>query len=76
MTSVVCATVTPSPAATPPALLFNEGLDPGVRVSLDDRLGETATICFVEKDAAFAHIRLDRTGQRIRLESWRLALLP
>lgn len=69
-----CTPATPLMAATPGAALFNEGLEPGLRVTLDDRDDQTATICFVEPDVAFAHVRLDQSGQRVRLESWRLAL--
>lgn len=57
------------------AALCNEGLDPGVRVVLDDRAGDTATVCFAETDTAFCWVRLDETNQRIRVASWRLARL-
>ncbi len=73
--SLVCATAGPVPAATPSAVLFNEGLEPGRRVTLDDRDDQTATVCFVEPDVAYTHVRMDGTGQRLRIPSWRLALL-
>lgn len=73
--TLVCMPPTAAPVATPSAHLFNEGLYPGLRVFLDDRADETATICSVETDTAFALVRLDRTGGRMRVESWRLALL-
>lgn len=72
---LVCAPSVPAVAATAGAALCNEGLEPGLRVTLDDRPDQTATICFVDAQAPFAHVRLDGTGQRIRLESWRLGLL-
>lgn len=62
-------------AASSPAALCNEGLDPGVRVLLDDRAGDTATVCFAESDTAFCWVRLDQSSQRIRVASWRLARL-
>ncbi len=65
----------PVPAATAGAALLNEGLEPGLRVTLDDQTDQTATICFVEPQAAYAHVRLEATGQRMRLESWRLGLI-
>ena len=61
--------------ASPSAVMFNEGLDPGVRVFLDDRAQDRATVCFAERAAAYCWVRLDQTGQRIRVESWRLAQL-
>lgn len=73
--SPVCAPALPSPPAVACAALLNEGLNPGVRVMLDERPDETATVCFAETDAAYTHVRLDRTGQRLRLASWRLACL-
>lgn len=66
--SLVCA------ASTPAAELFNEGLDPGVRVMLDDRDDQLAIVCFTEADAPYAHVRIEGTGQHLRLASWRLAL--
>lgn len=69
-----CAPAKSLAAATPGAALFNEGLAPGLRVTLDDRDDQTATICFVESESAYTCVRLDRDGQRIRLESWRLAI--
>ncbi len=68
--SLVCA------ASTPAAELFNEGLEPGVRVMLDDQADEVAIVCFAEADAAYAHVRIESTGQHLRLASWRLARLP
>jgi hypothetical protein len=59
--------------ASPSAVLWNEGLDSGVRVTLDDRPDDMATVCFTESDAAYCWVRLDRTSQRVRVESWRLA---
>ena len=67
--SLVCA------ASTPAAALFNEGRDPGVRVILDDRPDRVAVVCFAEAKDAFTHVRLEATGERIRLASWRLARL-
>ena len=69
-----CAALGMGITATTGAALFNEGLEPGLRVTLDDQADQTATICFVETEAAFAHVRLHRNGERMRLESWRLAL--
>lgn len=59
-------------AATSSAVLFNEGLDPGVRVRLDDRVADVATVCSTEKDAPYCFIRLANTGQHVRVASWRL----
>ena len=59
--------------ATSAAELCNEGLDPGVRVLVDDLIDEKATICFAERDVAFWWVRLDRDSRRIRVASWRLA---
>ena len=61
------------PVASSAAVLCNEGLDPGVRVSLDDQACDTATVCFTETDSAFCWVRLDGSGQRVRVASWRLA---
>lgn len=72
---LVCAPAQSSVAVSASAALFNEGLEPGARVILDDRADQTGTICFVEPNAAYAHIRLDCDGERIRLESWRLGLI-
>ena len=71
----VSAPVQPAFAGSATAALFNEGLEPGLRVTLDDQPEMTATICFVESHAAYTHVRLDGNGQRLRLESWRLGLL-
>ena len=57
------------------AALFNEGLDPGVQVALDGKARRKAIVCFTEKDAAYCCVRLERTGQRLRVASWRLARL-
>lgn len=73
--SVICATAILSPGASSSAMLFNEGLEPGLRVTVDDKEHETATVCSVETDVAFAHVRLHSTGQRVRVASWRLALI-
>lgn len=67
--SLVCA------AAASPVALFNEGLDPGVRVILDDRTDQTAVVCFAEANAAFTHVRVESTGEHLRLDSWRLAIV-
>lgn len=66
--SLVCA------ASTPAAELFNEGLEPGVRVMLDDREDQLAVVCFAEADAAYVHVRIEGTAQHRRLASWRLSL--
>jgi hypothetical protein len=52
--------------------LLNEGLEPGVRVSVDAPSGGTATVCSVEPGAAFADVRMDQTGEHVRVASWRL----
>jgi len=70
-----CAPSDPAIAATAGAVLFNEGLEPGLRVTLDDRADLTATVCSVEAQAPFAFVLLDGSGQHVRLESWRLGLL-
>lgn len=57
-------------SAVSAAELLNEGLEPGVRVSLDSE--ETATVRFAEIEQAYTHIRLDRTGRHLRVASWRL----
>ncbi len=67
--SLVCA------ASTPAAALFNEGLDPGVRVMVDDRADLVAVVCFAEAQEAFTHVRLEATGEHLRLASWRLGRL-
>jgi hypothetical protein len=55
------------------SVLVNEGLEPGVRVVLDDDVEATGTLCSTESGAPYAVIRLDRGGQRQRVASWRLA---
>ncbi len=67
--SIACA------ASTPAAALFNEGLEPGVRVTLDDRDDQVAVVCFAEANAAYTHVRLERSGEHLRLPSWRLGRL-
>jgi hypothetical protein len=67
--------MTLTPTATSSAVLFNEGLDPGVHVFIDDQPEQTATVCSVEGDAAFANIRFERNGAHLRVASWRLSLL-
>ena len=57
------------------AVLLNEGLDPGVQVAVDGKPRRKATVCFTEKDAAYCCVRLERTGKRLRVASWRLARL-
>lgn len=59
--------------ASSSAVLFNEGLDPGVRVTLDDQAECTATVCHAEHDATFCWVRLDSSCERVRVASWRLA---
>lgn len=56
--------------------LLNEGLEPGVRVTIDSPAGGTATVCSVEAGAAFADVRMERTGEHVRVASWRLDRLP
>lgn len=68
-------TGTPLRAGISAAALFNDGLEPGVRVSVDGRPEGTATVCFAEVDAAYTHIRIERTGEHLRVASWRLARL-
>lgn len=57
------------------AALLNEGLEPGVRVVLDDDTHQTATVCSAEKTSPYTRIRLDRTGTKCRVATWRLACL-
>jgi hypothetical protein len=53
--------------------LFNEGLEPGIRVMIDDQALVTATVCFTEAASAYAHVRMDTSGRRVRVSSWRLS---
>ena len=55
--------------------LVNEGLRPGVRVLVDDDAAATATVCSTEASAPYASVRFERTGERLRVASWRLACL-
>lgn len=67
--SLVCA------ASTPAAALLNEGLEPGVRVTLDDRDDHVAVVCFAEAEQAYTHVRLEGSWERLRVASWRLTRL-
>ncbi len=73
--SVVSTVAEVAVATFPSVVLVNEGLDPGVRVVLDDRPGETCTVCFAEVHAPYTHVRLESSGERLRVASWRLACI-